>query len=621
MVDKKKLALSRRQILGGLGAVGAASAGAGLGTTALFSDVESFNNNEITAGTLDLVVDYQETYSFTGGDSSGEIGETGGDPGPGPVSGEFSLGDVKPGDDGSIRFCPKVLGNPGWVWIGVENVSQSGGDTTEPEPEPDNGELAENIQVDVEYCDKDGNTLREFNNPVDYTLEDLFKELESGFLLDGENVNDGSTDAYPASDDSDDQQGPCLCIDWEVPASVGNVIQDDSVSFDVVFEAVQERNNADPENPFATTTVWPGGSIQSAISNASGGDVISVFGGSFGDGSNYAEELDVDTSVTLARASAEQPTIAADAQNDNRAITVTASDVTLDGLDITFTGGAGSSPNAEKYGIEVRAGSDDLTVCNCNVRDIITDEAGRDGSGSTTDVNAVRSTGLTIKSTLGSGSSVSAPTVRHNTFQNLVCTGSTTQDGNFDSDSRAKGVALVGDVNDAVISGNEIVGIGTSSNDPPGAQISSVNAVGPNDPNGNQYTTSASDNQAAEGTDKPRGIDIIQAGASTAPSNFVIENNVLGGTGGDAIVGVYGQPAIFIGGSGGMGPDHDVRGNDIYHPVDNLNGAVPLNLNGENSWYDTSGNSQSPSLVPPDQDEDGGNLIDRAGGSEYAGQP
>jgi len=56
--------LSRRKILAGLGAVGAAGAGAGLGTSALFSDEESFTGNTIAAGTLDLKVDWEEHYSY-----------------------------------------------------------------------------------------------------------------------------------------------------------------------------------------------------------------------------------------------------------------------------------------------------------------------------------------------------------------------------------------------------------------------------------------------------------------------------------------------------------------------------------------------------------------------------
>lgn len=59
-----KYGLSRRKILGGLGAIGVASAGAGLATSAYFSDQESFEENTLTAGELDLKVDWEEHYNF-----------------------------------------------------------------------------------------------------------------------------------------------------------------------------------------------------------------------------------------------------------------------------------------------------------------------------------------------------------------------------------------------------------------------------------------------------------------------------------------------------------------------------------------------------------------------------
>jgi len=55
--------LSRRKTLAALGTIGVASAGAGLGTSAYFSDQETFENNQLTAGTLDLKVDWEEHYS------------------------------------------------------------------------------------------------------------------------------------------------------------------------------------------------------------------------------------------------------------------------------------------------------------------------------------------------------------------------------------------------------------------------------------------------------------------------------------------------------------------------------------------------------------------------------
>lgn len=61
-MDDKNIRLSRRRVLGGLGAIGVASVGAGLDTTAFFSDKESFGNNTITAGQLDLSVTWQQLY-------------------------------------------------------------------------------------------------------------------------------------------------------------------------------------------------------------------------------------------------------------------------------------------------------------------------------------------------------------------------------------------------------------------------------------------------------------------------------------------------------------------------------------------------------------------------------
>lgn len=54
--DDSGFELNRRRVLASIGTVGLASAGAGAGTMALFSDEEQSNNNTIAAGTLDLTV-------------------------------------------------------------------------------------------------------------------------------------------------------------------------------------------------------------------------------------------------------------------------------------------------------------------------------------------------------------------------------------------------------------------------------------------------------------------------------------------------------------------------------------------------------------------------------------
>ena len=61
MTNDNQFRISRRKVLGGLGTIGVASAGAGLGTTAFFSDTESVSG-WLQAGRVDLLLDYRTTY-------------------------------------------------------------------------------------------------------------------------------------------------------------------------------------------------------------------------------------------------------------------------------------------------------------------------------------------------------------------------------------------------------------------------------------------------------------------------------------------------------------------------------------------------------------------------------
>ncbi|MFW5938481.1 MAG: SipW-dependent-type signal peptide-containing protein, partial [Halanaeroarchaeum sp.] len=81
MSDTNDFALSRRKALASLGAIGAASAGAGLGTSAYLSDGEAFEDNTLTAGELDLKIDWTEHY-YDGSESLREgVGTVSTDPG------------------------------------------------------------------------------------------------------------------------------------------------------------------------------------------------------------------------------------------------------------------------------------------------------------------------------------------------------------------------------------------------------------------------------------------------------------------------------------------------------------------------------------------------------------
>ncbi|WP_435318961.1 SipW-dependent-type signal peptide-containing protein [Haloarchaeobius sp. TZWSO28] len=55
--------ISRRKALAAIGSTGIASVGAGFGTSAFFSDTETFEGNQLVAGELDMKVDWTEHYS------------------------------------------------------------------------------------------------------------------------------------------------------------------------------------------------------------------------------------------------------------------------------------------------------------------------------------------------------------------------------------------------------------------------------------------------------------------------------------------------------------------------------------------------------------------------------
>jgi len=215
MTDDNRIELTRRKVLAGASAVGLAGAGAGLGTSAFFSDRESFTNNSFTAGELDLKLDYRATYAGGSGRLD-EIDDTYSESGPGepfPVEEEedgvyligevpdpgdfgdgwdgavqewdfcdpeydlingdeipvFTLQDVKPGDAGEVTMSLHLCDNPGWVWMWGGLSANDENTVTEPEADAEgenndetdstiegDGELADAIQTKLWY-DEDCN--------------------------------------------------------------------------------------------------------------------------------------------------------------------------------------------------------------------------------------------------------------------------------------------------------------------------------------------------------------------------------------------------------------------------------------------------------------------------------
>jgi predicted ribosomally synthesized peptide with SipW-like signal peptide len=277
--------LSRRNVLAGLGGIGLASAGAGVGTSALFSDEESFENNTITAGTLDLLVGYY-SYWDQGMAGSGQVQGT--QDGSGAISG--TLTDVKPGDSGLLAFCPRIEDNPAYLWLCGEITENAENGYTDPEPDTEadgdindpgtadgTGELADRIDVVVSYCDLDDDIADDGDDDSDNdgfdpsdvesatevwsgTFAELMSAIGNGVPLDGEGKTPSEDGFFSPGGQAcfdgtaaEELDNPCLCLDWEVPVEVGNEIQGDSLAFDLEFHAEQCRNNDGTHNPCADT--------------------------------------------------------------------------------------------------------------------------------------------------------------------------------------------------------------------------------------------------------------------------------------------------------------------------------------------------------------------------------
>jgi len=266
--------LSRRKMVAGLGVVGLASAGAGVGTSAFFSDEESFENNTLTAGTLDMSVTANVVAAddYWTGQGALDLSETA----DGDVVSGIQVDDVKPGDWALICFDIEVGDNPGYVQVRTEEFVENGGANPEPEQDVEgdtdnDADLGEFLlttvwqNYDETSGDKTGLSTLDpvFNNASDdlnisYGSPDVGGVVDgithytnareaNGVLENGYLIKDDNGDLLPINDQANEGVYS-FCLLLEIPFQVGNVIQGDSISFDLVFETEQVRHNEDPFN-------------------------------------------------------------------------------------------------------------------------------------------------------------------------------------------------------------------------------------------------------------------------------------------------------------------------------------------------------------------------------------
>ena len=291
--DTNPIGLSRRRVLGGIGAIGVASAGAGLGTTAFFSDSENFEGNTLTAGQFELHVG--QTTHFIDQDGIGPDEQNfmaaldaamDGDQTIEVLDGFFDITDAKPGD--SYKYCWDICvkHNPGFVEITLETVEDlSGADN----PDFDDshvdggatGTLGEHVLAVVTLDDQQSGD--DVDIVFEGTLGELMDAFENGGLVhaweseevvdDGEVIEEGVT-KYCHLPCETDVEGAMVALDnvevcvylyipshadvggmvqvgpseFEIEAadSPVNLLQGASFTSNVAFAAEQCRHNESP---------------------------------------------------------------------------------------------------------------------------------------------------------------------------------------------------------------------------------------------------------------------------------------------------------------------------------------------------------------------------------------
>ena len=236
MTDEK-FELSRRNALIGIGTVGVASAGAGLGTTAFFSDQEEFADNTIQAGEFGLNVEQQ----IHGVDQDGigpdelEFGENQEDGVWASVP--IDITDAKPGD--KYKFCweIKVKENPGYVAVAGSFTDKTGAEASNVGAD-DLWDIDDNDDLKTLGETATATLITKYNkkkheHPYD-NLADLLSSLENGILVSDKK---GEPIRFEAG------QTVTVCLKITIPTEVGNEIQGAVTTVTKLFYAEQARHN------------------------------------------------------------------------------------------------------------------------------------------------------------------------------------------------------------------------------------------------------------------------------------------------------------------------------------------------------------------------------------------
>lgn len=239
--ESGRFELTRRRLLGSVAVTGAATAGAGAGTWAYFTDSETSSGNEVSAGTLDL--------GITDGGSI-----------------EWTITDGVPGgpnswDDQDVHLYNTGTIEADHVELDFENHPSEDDDgdlgtgaSYGPESDPTDGAsgMAEYVRVNkLAYQDTGGNvvlTLVSNGQPVDNSgrpdVQDVngngYVDLDDLAATENEDALDNITPVPPAGgSDSDSSTQTTVTIEVEVASGMTNDYQGDVLTTEVTFSLQQ----------------------------------------------------------------------------------------------------------------------------------------------------------------------------------------------------------------------------------------------------------------------------------------------------------------------------------------------------------------------------------------------
>ncbi len=170
----------------------------GGGTYAYFSDTESSEDNTITAGTLDLSVDDENPWTST----------------------KLTVTNAIPGSSGSVTMTLENEGSADGLslTLDVTDIADGPGTTPESEPTSDNGELSQNTDI-VLWEDTN------YDGVIDEGEDEIYNNTLSA------TATNGPWEIGPLAAGATNYVG----LYYEIDETVGNEIQGDNCSFNIVY--------------------------------------------------------------------------------------------------------------------------------------------------------------------------------------------------------------------------------------------------------------------------------------------------------------------------------------------------------------------------------------------------